>query len=293
LLLERCMMNKRVYGIAAALMALLIATAVVYWPDPSPAPPAPRPLPDSITGVPPGAASAPPEALPRYPIEAVIAEAAASGASAVAPAEPVAGRTVESALVEWLGRPAVLTHLQLDGFVQRVVATVDNLPRGHAAPRLWPVNPAPGRFTTEPAAGPSGVIAGANAARYAPFVDWVTAVDSGRAVAMYLRLYPQLQEAYEELGYPGRHFNDRVVEVIDHLLATPEPADPPAVVLTEVKGPVVPARPWVLYEFADPDLRALSAGQKMLLRVGADHRQRLKARLADFRAHLTAAAARR
>jgi hypothetical protein len=286
-------MNKRVYGIAAALLALLIGVAiVVYWPDPSPVPPAPRTLPDSVTGLPPEAAPAQPEALPRYPIEAVIAEEAASGASAVAPAAPVAGWTVESALVEWLGRPAVLTHLQLDGFASRVVATVDDLPRGHAAPRLWPVNPTPGRFTTEPA-GPSGSIAAANAARYAPFVDWVTAVDSARAVALYVRLYPQLQQAYEELGYPGRHFNDRVVEVIDHLLATPEPQGRPAMVLTEVKGPVVPARPWVLYEFADADLRALSAGQKILLRVGADHRERLKAQLADLRSHLTATAARR
>ena len=47
-----------------------------------------------------------------------------------------------------------------------------------------------------------------------------------RAVALYARLYPLFQQAYEELGYPGRYFNDRLVEVIDDLLATPEPTGP-------------------------------------------------------------------
>ena len=39
---------------------------------------------------------------------------------------------------------------------------------------------------------------------------------------VYERLYPLFQQAYEDLGYPGKYFNDRLVEVIDHLLQTPE-----------------------------------------------------------------------
>jgi len=31
---------------------------------------------------------------------------------------------------------------------------------------------------------------------------------------------PQLQQAYEDIGYPNRYFNDRLVDVIDQLLAT-------------------------------------------------------------------------
>ena len=107
-----------------------------------------------------------------------------------------------------------------------------------------------------------------NANRYAPFVRFVESVDAAKAAAVYLRLYPMFQRAYEEQGYPGKHFNDRLVDVIDHLLQTPEPPAPPKVTLTEVKGPIKPARPWVAYEFADPNLEARSAGQKMLLRMG-------------------------
>ncbi|MCA8886134.1 MAG: DUF3014 domain-containing protein, partial [Hyphomonadaceae bacterium] len=73
-----------------------------------------------------------------------------------------------------------------------------------------------------------------NAARYGALVRWIESVDMERAVALYARLYPLFQQAYEELGYPGRYFNDRLVAVIDHLLQAPEPASPVAVKLTAV-----------------------------------------------------------
>ena len=67
------------------------------------------------------------------------------------------------------------------------------------------------------------------------------------------------------------------------LLATPEPAGPLAVRLTEVKGPIESDRPWVRYEFADPALEALPAGSKMLLRMGSDHARVLKTKLTELR----------
>ena len=48
------------------------------------------------------------------------------------------------------------------------------------------------------------------------------AVDTGRLIAVYVRYYPLFQQAFRDLGYPNGHFNDRVVEVIDDLLAAPE-----------------------------------------------------------------------
>ena len=83
-----------------------------------------------------------------------------------------------------------------------------------------------------------------------------------------------------------RYFNDRLVEVIDLLLATPEPAEPPRLRLTEVKGPIAPERPWVRYEFADPRLQSLAAGQKILVRMGLANERRVKAWLTAFRAEL-------
>lgn len=170
-----------------------------------------------------------------------------------------------AAVTELLGQRAVLSMLQLDGFARRLVATVDNLGRSHAAPRLWPVNPTPGRCTV--AQGSEGtLIATTNSARYLPFMSLVNTVNAARAVALYKRFYPLFQREYEALGFPRAYFNDRLVDVIDELLATPEPKQPLAVRLTEVKGPIQPVRPWVLYEYADPALESRSAGQKIMLK---------------------------
>ncbi len=125
--------------------------------------------------------------------------------------------------------------------------------------------------------------------RYGPFVALVESVDTGRAVTAYAKLYPLFQKAYEELGFPGHYFNDRLVEVIDVLLKTPERSGPLRVELTEVKsGPSLPA--WTRYRFIDPELESLSAGQKMLLRSGLSNERRLKAKLTDIRRRLTGAA---
>jgi hypothetical protein len=97
--------------------------------------------------------------------------------------------------------------------------------------------------------------------------------DPGIAVAGYRRLYPQLQKAYEDLGYPNGYLNDRVVDVIDHLLETPE-----------APGPLLLEQPKVLYRFADADLESRSAGQKLLLRMGVDHARVVKEKLRAVRA---------
>jgi hypothetical protein len=49
----------------------------------------------------------------------------------------------------------------------------------------------------------------------------------------------------------------------------------------------------VRYEFVDPALESLSAGQKILLRVGPANERRLKAKLSELRRELLARSARR
>ena len=186
-------------------------------------------------------------------------------------------------------RSDMLKFLQLDKFANRVVVTVDNLARPHAAPMLWPVNPAPGRFTTTDAGAASTTINTTNSQRYTPLVRFIESVDTTKAVALYVNAYPLFQQAYEELGYPRRYFNDRLVAVIDHLLATPAARDGLGVKLTEVKGSVAPTRPWVRYEFSDATLESLSSGQKMMLRAGPDNQARLKVKLREIRGQITGA----
>ena len=259
--------------------------AVIHIPVAT-APTAPN-LPAPSDPAPPAASeSAASDQAIRYPIDT---DAAAS--SPPLPALAKADSFVSAALTELLGRKNVLTFLLLDGFARRVVATTDNLAREHAAPALWPVTPTPGRFTTLAAGSTAATtISPNNSQRYTPLVLFIESVDAAQAVKLYVRLYPLFQQAYEELGYPRRYFNDRLVAVIDLLLATPVPAGPPEVSLVEVKGPVPSVRPWVRYEFTDPKFRSLTAGQKMLLRTGPDHQRRLKIKLTEIRRLISAAA---
>ena len=46
-------------------------------------------------------------------------------------------------------------------------------------------------------------------------------------------------------------------------------------------------RPNVLYQFADPDLEALSSGQKLMLRMGPSNAATVKRVLERFRGRLT------
>ena len=156
------------------------------------------------------------------------------------------------------------------------VVTVDNLPRKKVAERLKPVKPIAGKFAVT---GPEGsqTIAPENSARYTSLVKLVDTVDTKAISAAYFRVYPLLQQAYVDLGYPTGYFNNRMVEVIDHLLATPT-----------VQTPIQVVQPNVMFEYADPQLEALSAGQKAMIRLGAENGAIVKKKLRELRAAITA-----
>lgn len=262
-------------SVVVTAVALLATAALVAWwwqqqqPHPEPAPSA-QPLP--VQGAAPApVASAPPAIV--HPIEAV------ASAASQADGQPW---TLANAAERLFGRKAVLQLLQTDDLARRVVATVDNLGREQATSRLWPLNPAPDRFRVRTEGGLT-LIDPDNAQRYAAHLRLLESVDLSLLASAYVQLYPELQRAYEDLGHPGRPFNDRLVQVIDLLLATPEFDRPLAVHMPTLNSPVQPARPWVLYELADPALQPLAAGQKLLLRMGPAHERRVKQWLRAWR----------
>ena len=236
------------------------------------------PTPDVAETTPPPAASlnpTPEQPAIKFPIEPVTEQATTP--------PPAAGSNLSESVTALAGKDKTLSYLHLDGLANRFVVTVDNLARPHAAPRLWPVNPTPDRFVVD-ADGTSKVIGAANAARYKPFVTFAQSIDAKRAVEVYAHYYPDFQAAYEEIGYPGQYFNDRFVAVIDDLLATPEIEEPIKVEITEIKGNDVNAqRPWLRYQYVDSRLQGLSAGQKMMLRMGPENRRVVRAKLQEIR----------
>ena len=168
--------------------------------------------------------------------------------------------------------------LEPRGLVRRLVVTIDSLPNDRLSMRYRVVRAVPGSF--EVSGGETALaIAAGNAARYVPVLDALLAGDAARWVALYRRWYPLLQQAYAEMADPRQIFNDRVLAVIDHLLAVRVPGDPPAL-----------THPGVLYAYADPQLQQQSAGARILVRMGPANAARVQDRLREIRALLVAPA---
>jgi hypothetical protein len=185
---------------------------------------------------------------------------------------------VQQSLTSAFGKQSFAGVSLSEELIRHLVATVDGLPRQHVATHLFPLRPPPGRLATS-GKGEVVVLSPDNYTRYTRYVKLAQTLDTKQLVAIYVRFYPLFQQAYIELGYPNRYFNDRLVEVIDHLVAAPE-----------VHGPVELVRFGPLFEFQDPDLEDLSAGRKLLVRMGPANAAVIKAKLQELRREIAASA---
>jgi hypothetical protein len=266
--------GARFWGILILIVAA--GAGAWYWySKPEPAPPPAAVVTPVVDAAPPAPQDAAAPAI-RHPIEHAAADDGALSAER-------ADSFFEKAFGELVGGKAVRSFLNLDGFVRRFVVTVDNLATPIAAPQMWPIKPTAGHLAVDSPADAT-TIAASNADRYEPVVKLFVAVDTQRAVRLYRRAYPLFQQAFEELGRPGAsYFNDRVVEVIDHLLATPTPAGPIAVQRLQVPGVTTPSN---VYVFQDSALERATAGQKILMRMGPTNAAKVKAKLTEVRASI-------
>lgn len=160
--------------------------------------------------------------------------------------------------------------------IQRAVTLIDGLTQAELAPSVSVLRPVAGELRVAHPAGGQTVISLANAQRYAPYVNAFVTADAQALVGAYRAAYPLFQAAYVELGYPQRHFNDRLIQVIDHLLQTPAVTSSPPVRLNE-QGQ---------YEWVDQSFQKLSIGQKTILRLSPDQANAVKQQLRHIRAAL-------
>ena len=186
------------------------------------------------------------------------------------------------------GEASVMRFLVSDNVVSRFVASVDALTSRQVPGQIMVVRDLEGDFVATPNEQPDTVIRNtegdpipqyvlnpANYQRYDPQVEMFEALDTQELITLYRDFAPLSQQAYVELGYPDGDFNARLIEVIDSLLSTPEISEPPRLI-----------KPEAFYLFTDPDLEALPAGQKALLRMGPMNAQRIKAKLREIRSAL-------
>jgi Protein of unknown function (DUF3014) len=259
-------MKFKIFG--ALVLVLGSAAAWHWWPHLAPAPAPPPPVVAPLQPDPEATAAI------AHPIAA-----AASGDTAT-PALPslTDSDTPFSAVVRKLtGDVHSGGQLVTENLIRHLVATVDNLPRRRLSVELRPLRATPGPLL---ATGDDlhATLDERNAARYELPTALLSRLDMAALAQLYKSYYPLFQRAYQDLGYPHGYFNDRLVAVIDHLLATPEP-----------NGALELVRPKVFWEYADPELEARSAGQKFMLRVGSANAALLRGKLRELRAQIAAA----
>ena len=258
-------------GWIAAIAAVLAVTALLYdWVRKStPEAQSPSPLPAAVGPAP--APNAEPTIL--YPIPS----AEPVGKHGL-PALVDSDAALERELRSLVGGKSFAEIVLFSDLVRRVVATIDNLPRQSAPQRLLPVKNVPGQIRVSVTADGAELMP-QNSARYVAHIKLAEAVDTAQLVALYVRFYPIIQHAYQDLGYPNAYFNDRLVAVIDDLLAVPG-----------IREPIHLIQGKVMYEFADPELETRSTGQKILIRMGHENAERIKAKLREIRKALVALA---
>lgn len=223
--------------------------------------------------------------IDEYPVEPEQAITAAP-----LPALDESDEQVREVAVALVGDKAVSEYLLTDDVISRLVATVDSLTARQLPLSLLPLTPPDGTFeATEdtapqnPLKTPQGDVVRQyrpdpiNQRRYTPYVELLESLDVGRLAAQYQTYEPLFQQAYAQLGYPDADFTARLLSVVDDMLAAP--ATPAELRLI---------KPEAYYQFADPDLEALSAGQKVMLRMGNHNAERVRARLRELRAALAA-----
>ena len=203
---------------------------------------------------------------------------------ALADSDPVAIESLEGLV----GAEPVAQFVAHEDLVSRIVATVDALSSQQVPAAIKPVEGPGGEFQATADDDPQSVVLDSagdpipqyvvdpvNYARYTPYVEMLEAAEPEDIAAAYREYSPLFEEAFRQLGYPEGDFNQRLRAVIDELLATPDVTEPPRLI-----------KPEDYYLYADEDLESLSAGQKVLIRMGPENAARVKARLAAIRGAL-------
>ena len=230
-----------------------IKKSIIHYPVPKQIDKHQAPAPEQNNSVQP-VASPPPETLPTI---------------------QESDQSIQQALEKLLSGKTLHNLLYMENFIQKLVATIDNLPEKRLPITILPIKPPAGKFIV--AGTPEAPqTSSRNHKRYIPYLALLESINQDLAIKIYVRFYPLFQTAYEQLGYKNAYFNDRLVYVIDRLLETPNPPDP-----------ILLAQPSVLYIYANPNLEKLSAGQKILLRIGPNQRSKTLEILKDYQKKLT------
>lgn len=257
-------------------LLVVVAVAAAGWwllkpsaPPQAQAPALPQAGAAADTPLPPPATAAEQQAPDiQHPVEPL-----AEAADAAIPPLADSDAAVFEALKGLAGDGPSLGVLIRGHLVQRLVVMVDNLTEPRVTASVLALRPLPGQYATTHAGAGEVADGEANAARYAPYVEAFTRADPQQVARVYRRFYPLFQQAYAELGQPGAYFNDRLVQVIDHLLQAPVPPAG-AELARDERGRM---------RYPDPALESASVGHKALMRLAPPQQAAVKEQLRALR----------
>lgn len=154
--------------------------------------------------------------------------------------------------------------------IRKFVAFVDNIAHGQVAKEPVRVLTPQGEFLANPVDDKTFELDPRSYDRYNLFTEIVVSIDARRAAEFYHLLRPLIQEAYDELGYGNKPFDDVMFQAIGRLLETPV-----------IDRRIRLVRPVVMYKFEDERLESLSAAQKQMIRMGPKNTRLLQAKLSE------------
>ncbi|MGZ5513880.1 MAG: DUF3014 domain-containing protein [Candidatus Aminicenantales bacterium] len=235
--------RRKIWGLAVAILAILVVIAVLYYFFfmKKPGPPAAAPAAES-------ALPAESEKVPARPgLEPLAFPAVPLAASDETVRQFAAAMSVNPEFAKW-----ILTK----DLIRTFVVSVDNVANGLSPKTHIDFFSPEGGFRISRSKGGT-LVDPATYTRYAPVVGVIQSIDATAAVRLYRAVEPLLQDAYNELGYPGVDFDDTLVRAMSELLETPV-----------VDGPIGLEQKVLSYAMTDETLEALSPAQKQLLRMG-------------------------
>lgn len=180
--------------------------------------------------------------------------------------------SVKTQLSQYFAKQTLKLVVQ-DDMIRRFVVYVDNIGKGKIAKKHSPIIEPQNSFTV--VEGDILTIAPQSYERYTPFVELFTSMTPQQAVNFYKEYKPLFDEAYEEIGYQERDFDEAVFDAIDMVLTTPI-----------VTGNVPLLSESVVYKYAYSEWEQLPEAQKQLLRMGAKNVRKVKSALKGIKTFL-------
>ncbi|MBN1224899.1 MAG: DUF3014 domain-containing protein [Candidatus Aminicenantes bacterium] len=165
-----------------------------------------------------------------------------------------------SRLKDWLASPDL---------IRKFVAAIDNIANGQSPRAHFDFFRLQDAFKVEQKSG-RDYIDPSSYSRYNAIADAFVSLDTDNAVGLFRKLKPVIQDAYHELGYPDREFQDTLEKAIRELFGVPVSKD----ILLQKKV--------VSYAMTDPHLEGLSQAQKHLLRMGPENVKKIQSKLRDI-----------